>query len=650
MITTPLIQKIKGGTMITFQSSYEDMNLNVTSATDRKFKFSNFALLNLPAIAPATYGKNAITPSNIEGKAVQGSTVGVNPLDTDVIDFSETVQNYLLNLEALILSSPDYSRDEARTVSQRVFFKWLKEIGAIRFAPAPESIRNNGTKYVEEPNSTTYSRVVQYLGHIDMVGSNFTGTGSATELYLHVPSVNGNTPTVLFNSVSDKNYHPGMTIVKNSTGIEYINGRDSSTTGVRAGLSVQALYDSDVPPGVYSYATVPVGKFWIGDRAEVRTNAYYTDLQFSDPTTIEITRTRNGKSTTFKRSNLDGIELDLDIRSYSTLLTNNTPQSFNDLNSDGSTTTFEYNAVALFYDVVDSAGSVLATNLYGFVILEDIVPTGVGISTIATTKKYKSSDVTGDQGNGIGIRVNIKLATDSRTVTPVYEVSVNDYNTFSMELFENSIKELITLNKTCNTLLQDNIKLFNNAQHLQTVNAELLLKHKTLLEEVVELKTIIRDYVQGTTLSEELTKVSSAIRDSRTILNTLSPSTPTALKNHYTTFSIGNTITDPLSNLVPATSRYVVHSAEGVVLQSTSPLVITLDTTSGTPEYNQQTDILFKDKIRLKDTTVEVYLKTVNALGVSSSKLLYSKYYVQGVVDNITILCLNPITNEYYCK
>lgn len=207
MITTPLIQKIKGGTMITFQSAYEDMNLNITSATDRKFKFSNFALLNLPAIAPSTYLKNAITPDNIEGKAVQGSAVGVNPLDTDIIDFSETVQNYLLNLEALILSSDEYKRDEARTVSQRVFFKWLKELGAIRFIKAPDSIRNNGNKFIEEFDSDTYSRVVKYIGHIDMVGSNFASSSSSTELYLHVPSVNGCTPTVLFSSISKCSCH-----------------------------------------------------------------------------------------------------------------------------------------------------------------------------------------------------------------------------------------------------------------------------------------------------------------------------------------------------------------------------------------------------------------------------------------------------------
>ena len=650
MTTTPLIQKIKGGTMITFQSAYEDMNLNITSATDRKFKFSNFALLNLPAIAPSTYLKNAITPDNIEGKAVQGSAVGVNPLDTDIIDFSETVQNYLLNLEALILSSDEYKRDEVRTVSQRVFFKWLKELGAIRFIKAPDSIRNNGNKFIEELDSDTYSRVVKYIGHIDMVGSNFASSSSSTELYLHVPSVNGSTPTVLFSSVSDKNYYPGMTIVKKSAGIEYINGRDSETTGVRNGVSTQALYDSDVPEGVFKYSTKPENKFWMGNRASVRTNAYYTDTNFSDVSTIEITRVRNGKSTTFKRSNLDGIELDLDIKSYVSSLTNDAPQSFNDLNSSGNATSFEYNTVAIFYDIIDSKDNILATNLYGFVILEDIVPTGIGISTIATTKKYKSSDVTGDQGNGIGIRINIKLSNDTRTITPVYEVSVNDYNTFSMELFENSIKEIITLNKTCNTLLGDNIKLFNYNEKLQSIASEIMLKNEALQKEVNDLKSIIREYVDSSSLSEELVKISDSIRDSRTIIDSITPTGESKLRNHYATFSIGNTITDPVTNLVPATSRYVIHSSEGKIKQSSSPLVITIDSTKASMEHNQMMDILFKDKIRLKDTTVEVYLMQVDGLGALSQKLLYSKYYALGIVDNISILCLNPITNEYYCK
>lgn len=650
MIATPLIQKIKGGTMITFQSSYEDMNLNITGSTDRKFKFSNFALLNLPAIAPSTYLKNAITPDNIEGKAVQGSTVGLNPLDTDIIDFSETIQNYLLNLEALILSSDEYSRDEAKTVSQRVFFKWLKELGAIRFKPAPVSIKKHENKFIEEEDSDTYSRVVKYIGHIDMVGSNFASSSSSTELYLHVPSVNGSTPMVIFDSVSDKNYHPGMTIIKKSAGIEFIQGRDTETTGVRNGVTVQALYDSDVPEGVFEYRTKPANSFWIGNRASVRTNAYFTDSKFSDPTTVEITRKRNGKTSKFKRSNLDGIELDLDIKSYVSSLSNDTPQSFNDLNSSGSATSFEYNTVAIFYDVVDSQDNIIATNLYGFVILEDIIPTGVGISTIATTKKYKSSDVTGDQGNGIGIRVNIKLANDTRTVTPVYEVSVNDYNTFSMELFENSIREIITLNRTCNTLLSDNIKLFTYNEKLSNLNSEFILKNEILQKEVNELKNIIREYVDSSSLSEELVKISDSIRDSRTILGTLSPMAESKFKNHYITFSVGNTITDPLENIVPSTSKYVIHSAEGKVKHSSTPLVITIDASNVSMEHNQKMEILFKDKIRLKDTTVEVYLREVDKLGASTSKLLYSRYYSLGMIDNISIICLNPITNEYYCK
>jgi hypothetical protein len=159
-MVAPLIRPIRlqGGTFYTFSSASEDLSFSINSA-DKKFKFSNFLLLNIPPIQSSAAGQNNIGLSNVPGAfpVIDGSKT-----ENDYL--AESFQNYCLNLEAIATSSSTYNPFLDRTVSERVFFKWMKEIGAIRFRQATgaeSNVVNVNPLYVEEDESNAYAKVIK---------------------------------------------------------------------------------------------------------------------------------------------------------------------------------------------------------------------------------------------------------------------------------------------------------------------------------------------------------------------------------------------------------------------------------------------------------------------------------------------------------
>ena len=90
-----------------------------------------------------------------------------------------------------------------------------------------------------DAGSTTYNRVVKYIADIDVINSVRNKDNSYSEIYIHVPTNVGTTPTILFNSIADNNYHPDMFIM-NSPGdpldVEYLNGRHYNDTHPYSGM------------------------------------------------------------------------------------------------------------------------------------------------------------------------------------------------------------------------------------------------------------------------------------------------------------------------------------------------------------------------------------------------------------------------------
>jgi len=459
MATTPLIRtpQADGGTFYTFSSAAKDLSRTLNN-DGLKLVFSKFVLLNLPdfdRLDPTTFSnkENYMQFDTIDGAIWSGGLKG----DPNV-NFTESLQNYALNIEELIISDSTYDNTTNLSVTERVFFKWLKECGALRFREATaleQSGTADGLRFVEEDEATTgsrqYRRVVKYIGEIDIV-NNVDRAGEAyTELYINVPTEVGGTPTILFDSVSDANYQPSLIIQGSS---EYILGRNSATIHPQ-GLDILAWYDYDnqlqgAGPAGYTDPDAD----WMG--LGPGTSSSITNAYFTEPTTFESvlnaeirkypadynnpTGFINGSA--YVRSELDGISVDFNPNDYEQIVADNTVSTIPQFNGTGLSQSFEFNAVLVYYDMVDLSDSTkTTTNLYGLLLLDNVTPTTDG-GYIQRYPKYKPNPVTGQNGNSYGFKINLRF--DASPGSAGIDTIINDYNTFSMGLFSDASAQLQT--------------------------------------------------------------------------------------------------------------------------------------------------------------------------------------------------------------
>jgi hypothetical protein len=111
--------------------------------------------LDIPPIQTPINGKNDIQFNTIEGSFINGLSTNTPPPEGDRTDLAESLQNYLLNLETLIIRSDSYNPSLDLNPSERIFFKWLKEIGAIRYKNADASKLSSNTlvRFEEEQDN-----------------------------------------------------------------------------------------------------------------------------------------------------------------------------------------------------------------------------------------------------------------------------------------------------------------------------------------------------------------------------------------------------------------------------------------------------------------------------------------------------------------
>jgi len=636
----PLIKPLQtsGGTFYSFSSSTEDLGLTFNSSTN-KFRFTKYVLLNIPNIKTPSFGENGIQFASIDGALIQG-------LDGDQnINLAQSFQNYCLNFESLVLSAATYDRSLKQNVSERIFWKWMKEIGAVRFddANSLQSTTNISTdpRFVEETEILTganrYNRVVQYVGDIQVVNSIQNNVNAYSEIYIHVPTSDGNTPLVLFKSVADDNYGEDMTFQNrpaNPIDNEIINGRHFSDTHP-AGLSLSAIYDQDTvgePQSLfYNSGTdaYDIAENWYDPN--VGPNAYFTEAVFGDSSTDMIQKTFDLTTITFKRSRLDGIMVDFDPASYKPIADNPSITTIQEYNSTTDAQAFEFNAVLVYYDVYDPNNeSDTATNLYGILFLEDVeqLSTEFGIPRF---KKYRPNTVTKLNGNSYGFKINVKFDTSIDNVN-ITEKAINDYSTFSMELFVDALtslqqsasmltaqqSELIDL-RTKVLEVEDLVINIDNINELDLristledsfiANQALFNNTSSIVNLINNLSDEFNQIMKGNTsitvsYNSDVIKAGSGIVVDRGVANQVILNN--AVQGYTVTSAIpyegdlssgGTLILQPFNN-------YFRHYANGSSLQSNNDIYVRIDDTNVTWQRGQTFRIVFEDVLDMQSYSV----------------------------------------------
>ena len=384
-MATPLVRipQPQGGTMYAFASSARDITRAFNSA-DINFEFSKYALLDLPDFTQSANGQNAID-FQLNLKQASGQPYVANMPN---VDFAQTFQNYALNLEELLLNDDDYDPILLQSDAEKIFFKWLSSLGAIDFRPSDSNESSTGD-YAENDNAilggANYERVVKYLGSIDAENDVAYQGNTYHEVYINVPTSVGFTPQVLFkptdyNTTATKLYPSDVNAVN-------IEGREGQT---------HPDPNIDLLP--------------IVDQWTLNSGPYY-DVQTNSTNSVQI---------------------DWDTAAYEQIQNNPDIKSLLDYAKTGQQ--FRFNAVLVYYDLYSSSVPAnRSTNLYGILILDDITDAYGPGSKIHEQIKFKPNEVTGLNGNAYSLKLNLKFNSSLDNVG--VETSINDFTTFSMDLF-----------------------------------------------------------------------------------------------------------------------------------------------------------------------------------------------------------------------
>jgi hypothetical protein len=572
MAVTPLIKPVqdKKGIFYNFQSALEDINITLTNS-ENAVRFSKFALLRLPEIGTP----NTLATDNKVQFAAAGESPIIEGLNPDNnVNLAESFQNYALNLEALLLSQPAYKKNEKLTVSERVFWKWTKEIGAIRFQDANALEKNTAVlltdpRFVEKTETnSTYKKVVKYIGDIDVVNTLSSSENSYTEVYIHVPTNVGTTPHVLFKSISDWNYKAGMTIANtlaNPLDIEYLSGRHYTETHP-FGLSLKAFYDLDDASVTAEIKNTLAGTYSPGNWfPQTTNNSYYTD-SLANYTVAQdqfIRKTQGSTVIEYQRNTLDGISLDFDLANYKLASENPSIKVFSQFNDYVANRDFEFNAILVYYDTydpntLDANGNPtdFKTNLYGVLFLDKIQQSGLEFA-IPPITKYKPDPLNKTNGNSFSFKMNLKLDT-SIEETKV-EKSINDYSTFSLDLFTDVLTKFT---------------------QLQTTYSNKLLELDALQQQVVGIKDLLLNSTDTSELAARLTNLETSLIANQAIFD----NTNGLVNMIDNTNAKINSIIAGESNITVAYNIDAVRPGNGIGIDRRTPNIIKINNTD--QKYN----------------------------------------------------------------
>jgi hypothetical protein len=661
MATTPLIRPIsaQGGTFYSFSSSAEDLSSTFNNSNN-KFVVSKFCLINIPNIATPSNNEN-----KIQFKAIDTALLGhINASNN--INLAQSFQNYCLNLESMLISRPQsasdlgYDRNLKLNVAERTFWKWLKELGAIRFRPANSAEAFVPSRFTEETDTQTglnqYNRLVQYIGNIDIVNNVQNTTNAYSELYIHVPTKDGNTPVALFKTVSDNNYKENMTLQNlpaNPLNNEVLVGRNYNDIHP-VGLDIKAFYDQDdIGNPLMEILDINTNMFVQETWHDPRTvsNTYFTESAFNNPANDVIKKTITGDTVTYKRSKLDGIMLDFNPDSYTLIKEDPATNTIEDLNSTVQSKNFEFNAVLVYYDVYDPNNTAdFATNLYGVLFLDDVEQNGLE-DAIPRFRKFIPDPITKLNGNSYGFKINLKFDTSVDNVG--VEKAINDYSSFSMNMFIDALNILKSAAADLNTRTADIINLKEKVESLE----DLILNTDDVSAIMLRLTTIEDSLLQNQSLFNNTASIVQLINKTRTEVNDLiagksnieisynsdiikpgigidiDRTTPNIVKinNKVQTYSIGSKFKPSTSNVYTTTHKgdlslggtislqrytnYFKHYKSGINTITTNDIYIYLDDTDIQWSNGQTFRLVFEDPIELGSYSLVIFTDALNTQG-----------------------------------
>ena len=491
---TPLIKKLnkQGGTFYTFSSAARDLSKCLGNSSLLEFRFSHFALLNIPDMVNvhspndnATDLSNANVADLTDDARFVWKTSFANSKDTGYI-LACMLQDYVFNFEERLISHRD-SVNSDRSVAERVFWHWLYRTGAINWRDAiqgDECVTSRTRRIEDGAGSGDYNRVVKYLGNIDITNSVDINSDAYTELYIHIPAEAGDTPKVLWLNDNEGNDIFKKNEIYRCENISYILGQENEnpqyTDGDNnpVGLTYGAVYDKN-------------------------------DNDYDDAYVTED-------------SDNEGVCIDWDAESYWDIMNNASLNTMDEYNASVLSDSFEFNAVLVYYDIIDKNNENRTSNLYGIMFLDDIVKVN-DAEYIQRYPKYKPTEGVVN-GNSYGFKLNLRIDVEpnKQGITTL----VNEYNTYSMGLFADAIMRIQECTNTFMHLREEQYELSRKYDELETI-LKSIYSVDALKKQVDELEATIEN--AGMALSDSNALLDLIYNNSKQIQTLVKGGLPNAL-------------------------------------------------------------------------------------------------------------------------
>jgi len=345
--------------------------------------------------------------------------------------------------------------------------------------------------------SLLYHRLVQYVGNVNGVNSVQEANRSYQEVWAQVPAHTGQTPDILFRTMTDRNYKPNMfyPILPSQyqpeiLGAELFNSPIVSTPQNYPG-NFYGQFDSEFE---YTYRTQD------GDTIRRSGDYFGYSGDIADPVVSP--------------AGIDGISLDFDTNHYVKMnIIGNEMSTFDQFNAmivdNLPPRDFEFNAILWYYTLEDVNG-LSSTNLYGISLMDNPDNNPIEEETglrIPTAKKLVATDSQDGTAYSFNLNLNYNIINENPQDT-FNPAAVNSL--FSFGLFNDAMSRLANANDSFNKILGDQVELKKQISDLrQLVYTQTDLA--SINSRINNLDTLLRAYSTMQLSSSDTIEVESSI-------------------------------------------------------------------------------------------------------------------------------------------
>lgn len=389
-----------------------------------------------------------------------------------------------------------------------------------------------------------YNRLVQYIGEVNGISNVQEANRSYTEVYANIPDHTGQTPDILFRTMSDVNYKPNLTfpILPSQYQPEIIGSELFNSPIVNTPQNYPGSYFGQFDTLDFTYKTAN------GDDMRRSGDYYGVKGDINNPVV-------NG-------STIDGINIDFDRNHYVKMnIPNRIITNFDQFNAlevnNNPPKNFEYNSILWYYTVEDSAGN-KRSNLYGISFLDhpdnNQKNSEIGLR-FPMVKKLVSN---GEQdGTSYSYNLNLNFNIINENVVDAYNPEAIN-SLFSMNLFNNAMKKLASTNDSFYTILANHSNLQEDILNIKSL-VYTQTDINTINSKIMNLEKLLKLYSTNQLIPSDSIDVTKIPGSPPTIILTNIDSVYERIDNYNSTELYNNQGIIPINLSIPKNKPLLVN-------------------------------------------------------------------------------------------